>query len=58
MEKQRVSYVEGIKEYLDTHKNAVPIWQIMKSDEGFEKTALNDMPLDVLKKLFIKLTID
>lgn len=58
LEKQRLSYIEGMKEYLDAHPNAVAIWQVLKKDAGYEKTALDDIPLDSLKRLFVQLTLD
>lgn len=57
-EQQRQEYIQGITEYLDNHKNAVPIWQVCKEDAGFKDTPINNMPLDVLKQLFIKITLD
>lgn len=58
LEKQRQEYISGITQYLDSHKNAVAIWQVLKKDAGYEDKALTDMPLDVLKPIFIKLTVD
>lgn len=58
LEKQRQEYIQGITDYLDNHKNAVAIWKVLKTDAGYETTLLTDMPLDVLKPLFIKLTVD
>lgn len=58
LEKQRQEYVESIKEYLDNHPNAKPLWNQLKKDKGYEETKLKDMSLDILKELFIKLTID
>lgn len=58
LEQQRQSYVGGVKDYLDSHTNSAPIWNVMKTDAGFKDVKLIDMPLDVLKNLFIKLTID
>lgn len=58
LEKQRQEYISGITQYLDSHKNAVAIWQVLKKDAGYENKALTDMPLDVLKPIFIKLTVD
>ena len=57
-EQQRQEYIQGITEYLDNHKNAVPIWQVCKEDAGFKDTPITDMPLDILKQLFIKITLD
>lgn len=58
LEEQRKEYVKDIKEYLDNHPNAVPIWNMLKKDAGFETAKLSEMPLDILKKLFIKLTLE
>lgn len=58
LERQRLDYVNGIKTYLDTNPNAVPIWNVLKKDAGYEKTKLDELPLDAIKALFIKLTID
>lgn len=58
LEKQRQEYITGITNYLDSHKNAVAIWQVLKKDAGYEDKSLTDMPLDVLKPIFIKLTVD
>ncbi len=57
-EQQRQEYIQGITEYLDNHKNAVPIWQVCKEDAGFKDTPITNMPLDILKQLFIKITLD
>ena len=58
LEQQRQEYIAGITAYLDSHKNAVPIWEVLKTDAGFEGVPLRDMPLDILKPIFIKLTVD
>lgn len=58
LEKQRQEYILGITEYLDNHPNAKAIWQVIKQDNGCEDTPLTEMPLDILKPAFIKLTID
>ena len=56
LEKQRTDYIVGVKEFLDTHQTAVSIWKILKKEAGHEETKLDDMPLDTLKALFIKIT--
>lgn len=58
LEKQRLEYVDGIKSYLDNKASAVPIWQVIKEDAGHKDTKLDDLPLEDIKKMFIKLTID
>lgn len=56
LEEQRQDYVNAITEYLDKKPNFAPIWAKMKESEGFKDTKLADMPLDILKTLFLKLT--
>ena len=56
LEQQRKDYVQAVKEYLDTKPTAVNIWNVLKADAGHKETKLVDMPLDVLKELYIKLT--
>ena len=58
LEKQRLEYVDGITKFLNAHPNAVNIWKVLKGDAGFEGTPLEEMPLEVLKPMFIKLTVD
>ncbi len=58
LEKQRQEYIEGIKNYLDNHRNAIPIWDVQKENAGYKDTHLEDMPLDVLKPIYITLTMD
>lgn len=58
LEQQRQDYIQAVKEYLDSKPNAQPIWQIMKKDAGYDDTKLSDLPLDVIKQLFIKITMD
>lgn len=55
LEKQRLDYVEALKEHLTKNPGAKAIWDVMKKDAGHEETKLKDMPLNVLKSLFIKL---
>lgn len=56
LEKQRQEYLLAIKEYLDANKNAVAVWKVLKEDAGYKDTKLEDMPLDIAKSLYIKLT--
>lgn len=55
LEKQRQDYIQAVTEYLDKNPNARPIWQVLKSDAGHKDTKLQDLPLDVLKPLYINL---
>lgn len=58
LEKQRQEYIVSITQYLDSHKSKVNIWNVLKDNEGYSDVRLTDMPLDVMKKLFITLTVD
>lgn len=58
LEQQRLEYVDGVSKYLDEHQNAVPLWKQLKKDKGYEKTNIDKMPLEVLKELYITLTLD
>lgn len=58
LEQQRQDYVVAVAEHLDANKGKQSIWKIMKKDAGYEDTSLKDMPLDVLRQLFMLLTTD
>ena len=55
LEHQRQDYIKAVKETLDNKPGLKPIWLVLKKDAGHDKTKLEDMPLDILKGLFIKL---
>lgn len=56
LEQQRQDYIAAIKTHLDSTPSAKPIWEIMKQDAGHKGTKLVDIPLDVIKSLYINLT--
>lgn len=56
LESQRQDYITAARDYLDAHPNAVSIWQILKKDIGHENTKLEDLPLDIIKQLYIGIT--
>ena len=58
LEQQRQEYIEGVTAYLNSHPNARALWAQIKKDAGFGEVALKDMPLQNIKELFVKLTID
>jgi len=57
LEKQRQDYITGITEYLNANPTKETFWQILKSQEGCEKTKLTELPLVTIKKLLNKLTL-
>lgn len=56
LEQQRQDYILGVKAHLDAKPSAAAIWNVMKTDAGFKDTKLTDLPLDIIKGLFIRLT--
>ena len=56
LEKQRSEYITAIKDILDTKPNLKAIWDVMKADAGYKETKLADLPLEVVKNCYIKLT--
>lgn len=58
LERQRKEYANGIKEYLDTHQSQVQIWNILKQEANVGDLKLEEIPLNIIKNLFIRLTLD
>ena len=56
LEKQRTEYINAIKDILDNKPSLKAIWDVMKADAGFKGTKLVDLPLDMVKQSYIKLT--
>jgi len=56
LEQQRQDYVTAVKAYLDDHASARPIWKVLKDDAGYKDSKLEDLPLAILKSLFINIT--
>lgn len=57
LEAQRKDYVAAIKNILDTNSSAKAIWSVLKSDAGHATTKLDDIPLDVLKRLYSQISV-
>lgn len=55
-EEQRLEYVKAVKEFLDAKPNFLPIWQKIKKDAGLEDTKLDDIGLEEIKQLYIKIS--
>lgn len=56
LEKQREEYINAVKGLLDTRPNLKAIWDVIKADVGYKDTKLADLPLEIVKKCYIKLT--
>ena len=55
-EKQQKEYVAAVTELLNSKANLKPIWQVLKKDAGYEGVKIADLPLSVIKQLYIKIT--
>lgn len=53
---QKQEYVDAIKKILDDRPRFVPIWKVIKADAGFGDTKLDDIPLQDLRGLYVRLT--
>lgn len=58
LQQQKDEYVKAVETFLKEKTAAQTIWKELKKQEGYENTKLADLPLDVIKRLFIKLTTD
>ena len=56
LEKQREEYINAVKSLLDTRPNLKAIWDVIKADVGYKDTKLADLPLEIVKKCYLKLT--
>ena len=56
LEQQRKEYIEAIKTLLDSKPNLKDIWNVLKEDAGYKEIKLVDLPLEVVKSCYIKLT--
>lgn len=54
---QKEEYVTAVTEYLKAHSAAKVVWKELKKQEGYEEVKLADLPLDVIKKLYVKITM-
>ena len=55
MEQQRLEFVATIKSILDSSKSKQTVWTIYKEELGVAEKALEEIPLDILRKLLSRL---
>jgi hypothetical protein len=55
MEQQRQEFVREIKYILDSSKSKQAVWAVLKAELGHADTLLDDMPLDIVRKLLSRL---
>jgi len=56
LQKQKEEYLAAIETYFKDKPVAKDMWKIMKKDAGYEDVLSKDLPLSVLKALFVKIT--
>jgi len=55
MEQQRQEFIAEIKSILDGNASKQTVWQIYKTEMGFETTPLDELPLPVVRKLLSRI---
>lgn len=58
LEQQRQDYIEGIKEYCKGNKTRMSVWKSLKESAGFVEDKIEDIPLETIRELYIRLTQD
>lgn len=56
LEEQRQEYIKATKAFLDAHPNAKTIWKVIKSEAGFAETPIDDIPIDAIKQMYMRIT--
>lgn len=56
LEQQRQDYIKIMTDYLKANKSAQMMYKVMKTEAGYKDETLDQMPLDVLKSIYIKIT--
>lgn len=57
LEQQRLDYIQGVKDYIKNNPNKKTVWNLLKQNYNYENTKIDQIPLDILKKLFSQLTV-
>lgn len=58
LEQQRQNYIDGVKEYCNGNKTRMSVWRNIKETAGYKETAIDEIPLEALRSMFIQLTQD
>lgn len=58
LEQQRQNYIEGVKVYCEGNKTRMSIWRNIKDTAGYKEAKIEDIPLEILRAMFIQLTQD
>lgn len=54
---QKEEYVKAVTDYLTKHSAAKTVWNELKKQEGYDGVKLSELPLDVIKRLYVKITM-
>ena len=54
---QKEEYIQAVTEYLKNKPAAKTIWNELKKQAGYEDKKLAELPLDVIKTLYVKITM-
>lgn len=54
---QKEEYVKAVTEYLSNKTAAKTVWNELKKQAGYADVKLKDLPLDVIKTLYVKITM-
>ena len=57
LEAQKEEYIQAVTEYLKSKPSAKTIWNELKKQAGYEDKKLAELPLDVIKTLYVKITM-
>lgn len=57
LKQQKDEYIKAVTDYLTTKSAAKTIWNELKKQAGYADTKLADLPLEVIKKLYVKITM-
>lgn len=58
LKQQHLEYEKAVKEYCEDNETRKNVWKMLKDVSGHTNTKLSDIPLRVLKTLYIQLTSD
>ena len=58
LQQQKNDYLEGIKTYCAGNKTRMSVWRNIKETAGYADAKAEDIPLEMLRQLFIQLTQD
>lgn len=58
MAKQHKEFCDSVNTFLKANKTKQALWKMLCENEGYKDVKTADMPLDVVRKLYVQLTLD